>query len=75
LKAWLAKNQESLFGSNGRTSKLRDITLFRYPGHDELIVGTFTQEISIGKTKKLIRKRQYWSKEGLQWKIIYESNL
>lgn len=75
LKAWLAKNQESLFGSNGRTSKLRDVTLFRYPGHDELIVGTFMQEIAIGKTKKLIRKRQYWSKEGLQWKIIYESNL
>lgn len=75
LEAWLSKNQESLFAFVGGTNKLRDVTLFRYPGPDELIVSTFTQDIQIGKATKSIRKRQYWSKEENQWKIIYEANI
>lgn len=75
LKAWLSRNQASLPGIGRRTSKLRDVSLFRYPGNDELIVGTFTQDIQTGKVTKSIRKRQYWSKEGPQWKIIYEANI
>lgn len=75
LKDWLEKYQASFIGVKGSGSKLQDITLFRYPGHEELIVSTFTQNIEIGKVKKSIRKRQYWSKEGPQWKIIYENNV
>lgn len=75
LKAWLIKNQEVFSGTGKHTSALRDVTLFRYPGHEELIVGTFTQDVQAGKTTRSIRKRQYWSKEGSQWKIIYEANI
>lgn len=75
LKDWLEKYQASFIGGKGPGSKLQDVTLFRYPGHDELIVSTFTQNIEIGKAKKIIRKRQYWSKEGPQWRIIYENNI
>jgi hypothetical protein len=39
-----------------------------------MIVSTFTQESAVGKSKNAIRKRQYWVREGSQWKIIYEGN-
>lgn len=74
LKTWLEKNKELLSSIAGRTTKLRDVSLFRYPGNDEIIVGTFTHDIQAGKATKSMRKRQYWSKEGSQWKIIYEAN-
>lgn len=75
LKAWLSRTQALLPGIGRHTSKLRDVSLFRYPGNDEMIVSTFTQDIQAGKTIISIRKRQYWSKEGSQWKIIYETNI
>lgn len=75
LKDWLEKYQASFIGGKVSGSKLQDVTLFRYPGHEELIVSTFTQNIEIGKAKKSVRKRQYWSKEGTQWRIIYENNI
>lgn len=75
LEAWLEKNQSSRPSAGEKSSKLRDVTLFRYPGQDDLIVSTFTQDMQIGKVTKSIRKRQYWSKEEHQWKIIYEANI
>jgi len=54
---------------------LKDVTHFRYPGKDEIIVSTFTQETTSGKTKTNVRKRQYWLKESNKWRIIYESTV
>jgi hypothetical protein len=53
---------------------LRDTSFFIYPGQEDLIVGTFTQDASIGNRKHSIRKRQYWAREGAQWKIVSETN-
>jgi hypothetical protein len=75
LSTWFGKQQ--FFTTMKNVSiKLRDVTFFLYPGRDDLIVGTFTEDATIGKNKSLsIRKRQYWAKEGTQWKIVSESNL
>jgi hypothetical protein len=51
------------------------MTFFLYPGSEDMIVGTFTQDAVIGRTKHSIRKRQYWAKEGAQWKIVSEINM
>ena len=40
-----------------------------------MIVGTFTQDSQVGKSKNSIRKRQYWTKDGAQWKIISEATV
>jgi hypothetical protein len=40
-----------------------------------MIVSTFTQDAFVGKSKSSIRKRQYWTREGVQWKIVYELNI
>jgi murein L,D-transpeptidase YafK len=76
LTTWFGK-QQPFFSSVKNTSiKLRDVTFFLYPGRDDLIVGTFTEDALVGKSRNSsIRKRQYWTKEGSQWKIISETNL
>jgi murein L,D-transpeptidase YafK len=72
LNTWFTRQQKSLNGVHGLTVKLSDVSLFLYPGEDAMMVGTFTQETSIGKSKNITRKRQYWVKEDTGWKIIYE---
>lgn len=75
LATWFGRQQKSLNGARYTSVKLRDVSLFRYPGAPEdMIVSTFTQESAVGKSKNAIRKRQYWVREGSQWKIIYEGN-
>lgn len=74
LPTWFARQQKSLGGARLTSVKLRDVSLFRYPGPDDMIVSTFTQENAVGKSKNAVRKRQYWVREGSQWKIIYEGN-
>jgi murein L,D-transpeptidase YafK len=72
LKTWFDKDMRSLVDVVGLTVKLSDVTLFRYPGRDDLLVSTFTMETMIGKNKSSIRKRQYWAREGNAWKIVFE---
>lgn len=74
LNTWFTRQQKSMNGARYTSVKLRDVSLLRYPGPDDMIVSTFTQESAVGKSKNAIRKRQYWVKEGSQWKIIYEGN-
>jgi murein L,D-transpeptidase YafK len=75
LNTWFAKHQQSLNGVHDMSVNLKDLTFFLYPGRDDMIVSTFTQETTIAKGKSTIRKRQYWAKESGQWKIVYETNL
>ncbi len=75
LDTWLSKHQQFMSGVKGLSVTLRDMTHFFYPGREDMIVSTFTQESQFGKNKTSIRKRQYWAKEGQQWKIVYELNL
>ncbi|WP_394782134.1 murein L,D-transpeptidase family protein [Undibacterium sp.] len=71
INAWFSKQQQ--FDALHHPSiKLTEVTQFRYPGKDELIVCTFTQETTVGKIKSSIRKRQYWVKEASRWRIVYE---
>jgi len=74
LATWNARQQKSMNGVRFTSVKLRDVSLFRYPGPEDMIVGTFTQESAVGRSKNTVRKRQYWVREGSQWKIIYEGN-
>lgn len=75
---WLLKHPEFLTGGAGLTYKLRDVTAFLYPGKENMLVITFTQEPLGQKIRSLLhplRKRQYWTLEGARWKIISESLL
>lgn len=75
LNTWFSKQQYFLRGARKMTVELREATHFFYPGRDDLVVSTFTIESVSGKARSSVRKRQYWAKEGAQWKIVYEINL
>jgi murein L,D-transpeptidase YafK len=72
LAAWFPKNQPFFISGKDPSIRLREVTSFRYPGREELIVVTFTQDTFAGKRKSTSRKRQYWAREGSQWRIVYE---
>lgn len=75
LATWFPKQHQFMSGIKDLSLTLKDITTFFYPGRDDMIVTTFTQNAQIGKSRSTTRKRQYWVKEGSQWKIVYELNL
>jgi murein L,D-transpeptidase YafK len=51
---------------------LSNLSVFRNPGEDELVVVTFDQDYRSSNLSNTMKKRQYWTKEGGKWRIIYE---
>lgn len=74
INAWLDKNRY-LPGAKKITVTVSDPSFFRQPSQEEVIVSNFTQQIVIGKFRHAVRKKQYWAKEGKNWKIVAESNV
>lgn len=52
--------------------KLSNISIFGYPGNENLMVITFNQDYSSNNLKNQMKKRQYWKLDRNEWKIIYE---
>uniref|UniRef100_UPI0037507E14 L,D-transpeptidase family protein n=1 Tax=Undibacterium sp. TaxID=1914977 RepID=UPI0037507E14 len=69
--AWFAK-QAPFFNKLGSTLKLRDVSQFKYPGSEEIIVSNFVLDIQTNRGINTSKRRQYWAKEAGQWRIIYE---
>ena len=65
-------------GGAGLSYQLRDVTSFLYPGNEQMLVITFTQQ-PVGRRGRPmlnpVRKRQYWVQENSRWKIVSESLL
>ncbi len=79
LATWSVKQLQAMAGVKEMSIKLQDETLFAYPDRHDLIVATFTQNVTIGKRHLQQRKRQYWLNEGKgkakDWKVVYEGNI
>jgi len=75
LSAWLTAHDQFMRNSRKLSVKLHDVTSFFYPGATDMIVSTFTEDVTAGRSRSTLRKRQYWVKDGSQWKILYELNL
>ena len=54
--------------------RLDNLSVFRNPGKDEIIVVSFDQDYRSNNLDNRMRKRQYWQKEDGKWKIIYEGS-
>lgn len=52
--------------------KLSNISIFSYPGNENLMVITFDQDYSSNNLKNQMKKRQYWKFDSNEWKIVYE---
>ena len=73
LDDWLERQRKSTEQLAKPAMALRSLSLFRYPGRDEVIVATFTVDAVAGQKRVSTRKRQYWEREGGNWKIVSES--
>lgn len=73
LQTWYEKEMRALARVSGLSVTLSEMTIFRYPDRDDMLVSTFNLESKIGKNRSSQRKRQYWAREGTGWKIVFES--
>ena len=49
-----------------------NVSLFRTPGKEEVVVVTFNQDYRSSNLSNVMKKRQYWLREGGRWRIVYE---
>ena len=54
--------------------KINNLSVFRNPGKDEVVVVTFDQDYRSNNLENQMKKRQYWQLEDGKWKIIYEGS-
>jgi murein L,D-transpeptidase YafK len=52
--------------------KLDKVSVFLYPGREDLAVVTFDQDYSSSNLSNQMRKRQYWIRESGAWRILHE---
>ena len=51
---------------------VRNLSTYRNPGRDHLVVVTFEQDYRSDNLSNVMRKQQYWQKEGGRWRIVFE---
>ena len=70
LSQWLPTLQREVAATQGLTLQIKDLSLLHWKDTNETMVVTFG-EVATGRRSGLT-KRQYWSRQGQQWKIFYE---
>ena len=72
LAQWAQHKRQVNSGKTWIKLKLSNFSMFRNPGKDELVVVAFDQDYRSNNLSNTMKKRQYWTKEGGKWRIIYE---
>ncbi|MBZ0131405.1 MAG: L,D-transpeptidase family protein [Rhodocyclaceae bacterium] len=69
---WSALKRQVNAGKQWIKVSAANISMFRNPGKEEMVVVTFDQDYRSSNLSNIMKKRQYWMKEDGAWKIIYE---
>ena len=72
LAAWSAHKRKVNAGKRWIKVSLQRVSMLRYPRESDFVVVTFDQDYRSDGLSNVLRKRQYWIKEGARWKILYE---
>ena len=72
LNDWSAQKRRVNAGKQWIKVSVTDVSMFLYPGRDDLAVVDFAQDYSSSNLSNKMKKRQYWIRDGAQWKILYE---
>lgn len=70
--AWAAQKRSVNAGKSWIRVKVDQVSMFLYPGDDNLAVVTFEQDYASSNTSGKMRKRQYWQHEKDGWRIVHE---
>lgn len=73
--SWAQQKRQVNAAKSWLKIQLSRVSMFRYPGKDNLMVVTFDQDYRSNTLNQQTRKRQYWQLEGKQWKIVYEGTV
>jgi murein L,D-transpeptidase YafK len=72
FSAWARHKQQVNSGKEWIKVTISNMSVFRNPGKEEMVVVTFDQDYRSNNLSNTMRKRQYWIKDGGKWRIIYE---
>ena len=72
LAAWQEHKRSVNLGKTWVQVGLSRVSMFRYPREGDFVVVNFEQSYRSNNLSNMMRKRQYWIKEGGRWKILYE---
>lgn len=72
LAGWIAHKRRVNANKSWIKVGVSRIAMFRYPRERGFVVVTFEQNYRSNNLSNTMRKRQYWVREGGDWKIIYE---
>jgi hypothetical protein len=72
LAAWAAHKRAVNAAKQWIRVGLSQVSMLRYPNHVDFVLVTFEQDYRSSNLSNVMRKRQYWQKEGGRWRIVYE---
>jgi len=74
LAQWSEQKHKVNAGKTWIRLNLDKVSIFLYPGRDDLAVVTFDQNYASSNLVSQMRKRQYWIREGGAWRILHEGS-
>ncbi len=74
LRQWSERKRQVNAGKSWIKLSLANISMFRNPGKNELVVVTFDQDYKSSNLNGTMKKRMYWIKDGTRWKIVDEGS-
>lgn len=72
LAAWKAQKRRVNASKQWVKVKVRNLSVFAYPGAADTVVATFEQDYRSSNLSSRGTKRQYWVREGRHWRIAHE---
>jgi len=72
LAKWSKQKHKVNAGKTWIRLDLQNVSIFVYPGRDDLAVVTFDQNYASNNLVSQMRKRQYWIRERGTWRILHE---
>lgn len=74
LAQWSEQKHKVNSGKTWIRLKLDKVSIFLYPGRNDLAVVTFAQDYASSNLVNKMNKRLYWIREGGAWRILHEGS-
>jgi murein L,D-transpeptidase YafK len=70
---WKSKKRKTNAGKSWIKVGVKEMSLFAYPGSKDTMMVTFEQDYRSNNLSNRTVKRQYWVREGNDWRIVHEA--
>ena len=71
--AWGEHKRKVNAGKSWVKVKISDLSVFGHPDGDDMVVVTFAQDYRSSNLANRTMKRQYWSRDGGTWRVVFET--